>query len=289
MGLGVGGELGGGQAVHGEEQLDALLLGLLHHLAGVLNPVLLQQGLAHLGALGLGEGVGHAAADDDGVGDVQQVVDDADLGGHLGAAQDSHQGALGVGQGAAHDLQLLLDQEAGHGGQIGGHAGGGGVGTVDRAEGVGHIDLRHRGHFLGQLGVVLGLARLKAGVLQQHDLPGLEGGGLGLGVGADHVPGHDHRLAQQLAEADGHRLQGQLGLHLALGLAQVGAGDHSGALVQQVLNGGQSGADALIVGDGSGGLVLGDIEVAAQKHLLAGDVDVLDRLFVVVHGSKTPL
>ena len=160
---------------------------------------------------------------------------------------------------------------------------------MNRAEGVGHIDLSHRGHLTGQLGVVLGLARLKAGVLQQHNLAGLEGGGLGLGVGAHHVPGHDHRLAQQLAETDGDRLQGQLGLHLTLGLAQVRAGDDRRPLVQQVLNGGQGGADALIVGDGSGGLVLGDIKVAAQKHLLAGDVDVLDRLFVVVHGSKTPL
>ena len=102
---------------------------------------------------------------------------------------------------------------------------------------------------LGQRGVVLGLARLKAGVLQQQDLAGLEGGGLGLGVGAHHVLGHDDRLAQQLAQAGGHRLQGQLGLDLALGLAHVGAGDHRGVLLQQVLDGGQGGTDALVVGD----------------------------------------
>ena len=184
---------------------------------------------------------------------------------------------------------LLLDQEAGHGGQIGGHAGGGGVGAVDRAEGVGHVHVGHTGHLLGQLRVVLGLARLKAGVLQQHDLAALQGGGLGLGVGAHHVGGHDHVFAQQLAQPLGHRLQGQLGLHLALGLAQVGAGDDSRPLVQQVLDSGQGGADALVVGDGVGGLVLRDVEVAAQEHLLAGDVNVLHGLLVVVHGEKTPL
>ena len=152
-----------------------------------------------------------------------------------------------------------------------------------------HVDLRHRGHGLGQLGVVLGLARLKAGILQQHDLAGLEGGSLGLGVGAHHVLSHDDRLAQQLAQADGHRLQGQLGLYFALGLAQVGAGDDRGALLQQILDGGQSGADALIIGDRVGGLVLGNIEVAAQKHFLAGDVNVLHSLFVVIHDGETPL
>src|SRR5699024_5514842 len=140
----------------------------------------------------------------DGVGDVQQVVDDADLGGDLAAAQDGHQGSLGVGQSAAHDLQLLLDQEAADGGEVGGHAGGGGVGPVDGAEGVGDIDLRQGGHGLGQLRVVLGLALFKPGVLQQQDLAGLEGGGLGLGVGAHHVGGHDDVLAQQLAQALGH-------------------------------------------------------------------------------------
>ena len=50
------------------------------------------------------------------------------------------------------------------------------------AEGVGHVDLGQIGHGLGQLGVVLGLALLKAGVLQQHDLAGLQGGGLGGGI-----------------------------------------------------------------------------------------------------------
>src|SRR5699024_5152865 len=128
------------------QQLHALVLGLGDHLVAVVQPVALQQALAHAAALGLGEGVGHAAADDDGVGDVQQVVDDADLGGDLAAAQNGHQGPLGVGQSAAHDLQLLLDQEAADGGEVGGHAGGGGVGPVDGAEGVGDIDLRQGGH-----------------------------------------------------------------------------------------------------------------------------------------------
>ena len=89
----------------------------------------------------------------------------------------------------------------------------------------------------------------KSGIFQQQDLAGLQGGGLGLGIGAHHVLRHDDRLAQQLAQAGGHRLQSQLGLDLALGLAQVGAGDHRSVLLQQILDGGQGGTDALVVGD----------------------------------------
>ena len=284
LAVGVGGKLVGAHGVHRQEELDALLLGLVHHLQGVFLPVGLQQAVADFAAHGGGEGIGHAAADDDGVGDLQQVVDDADLGGDLRAAQNGHQGALGVGQSAADDLQLLLDQEAGHGGQILGHTGGGGVGAVDSAEGVGHIEVGHVGHGLGQGGVVLGLAGLEAGVLQQHDLAGLEGGGLGLGVGAHHVVGHDDRLVQQLAQADGHRLQAQLGLYLALGLAHVGAGDHRGPLVQQILDGGQGGADALVIGDDAAAVLgHGHVEIAAQQDLFALHVHVLHGLFVVIH------
>src|SRR5699024_7597368 len=125
----------------------------------------------------LDEGVGHAAADDDGVSDVQQVVDDADLGRDLGAAQNGNQGTLGVGQSAAHDLQLLLDQEAGHGGQVSGHASGGGVSAVHGAEGVGHVQISHISQSLSELRIVLLLADVEAEVLQQHDLTGLESSG----------------------------------------------------------------------------------------------------------------
>ena len=71
LGVGVGGEGVGDDGVYGQEQADALLGGLLHHVVGVILPVGLQQGVAHLAALGGGEGIGHAAADDDGVGNFQ--------------------------------------------------------------------------------------------------------------------------------------------------------------------------------------------------------------------------
>ena len=287
---GVGGELVAADGVHGKQELDALLGGLLHHVVGVVLPVGLQQAVAHLAALGGGEGVGHAAADDDGVGDLQQIVDDADLGADLAAAQDGHQGPLGVGKGAADEVQLLLDQEAGDGGQVIGHAGGGGVGPVHGAEGVGHVDLRHVGHGFRQGGVVLGLALFKTGVLQQQDLAGLERSGLGLGVGTHHILRHDHGLVQQLAQAGGHGLEAQGRVGTVLGLAQVGAGDDGGILVQQVLDRGQSGPDALVVGDDTAAVLgQGNVEVTAKQDFFTGHVHVPDGFFVVVHGDSSVL
>ncbi len=188
---------------------------------------------------------------------------------------------------------------------------------MHRAKGIGHVHAalpRQGRHLLGQLGVVLGLALLKAGVLEQHDLAALQGRGLGLGVGAHHVIRQDHVLAQQLGQAGGHRLHAQLGqglLPLLLGdgglvlallqlfllvgleggrrLAHVGAGDHRRALVQQVLDGGQGGPDALVVSDDAAAVLSHrNVEIAAQKNLFALDVDVFYRLLVVVHILLTP-
>ena len=103
---------------------------------------------------------------------------------------------------------------------------------MDRAEGVGDIDLGQVGQGLGKGGVVFLLALVKAQVFQQHDLAGLKGCGLGLGVRADDVFGEEDLSAQQLAEMLGDRGQGQRFLPLPLGLAQVGAGDDGRVLLQ---------------------------------------------------------
>ena len=313
--IGVRSELVAADGIHGQQQLHALGSGLCHHFVGVVLPVGLKQGVADLAALGSGEGIGHTATDDDGVGDLQQVVDNADLGADLGAAQNGHQGTLGVGQSAANEIQFLLDQEAGNGRQIIGHTSGGGVGAMHGAESVGHINLGHIGHSLGQLGIVLGFTLLKTGVLQQQHLTGLQSGGLGLGILAHHVGSHDDFAAQQFAQTLGNGSQRQLGQRLAPlllgdggrilalfgllldigvkgghGLAHVGAGDDGGTLTQQVLDGGQSGTDALIVGDDTAAILgHGNVEIAAQQHFLAGHIYVHNSLLIVVHGTLSLL
>ena len=116
------------------------------------------------------------------------------------------------------------------------------------AEGVGHEDVRKVSQLPGELGVVGLLLLLEAGVLEEHDLPVLHVGHAGLGALAHGVGGElDPDIGQQLTEALGHGGQGILHVHLALGTAQVGAKDHLRLMVQQILDGGHSGHDALIV------------------------------------------
>ena len=184
---------------------------------------------------------------------------------------------------------------------------------MDGAESVGHVDLGHGSQLLCEGGIVLGLALFKAGIFQQQDLTGLQGRSLSLGILTHNVAGEDNFLSQQLCQTGGYGSQGQLLLLLApgslgefcgiltlfcllfdpfvkirLGLSQVRAGDHRRALVQQIADGGQSGHDALVTGDGTGLFVLRDIEIAAEKDLLALHIDVADGLFLVIH-KQTPI
>ena len=155
------------------------------------------------------------------------------------------------------------------------------------AEGVGDVQLRHGGKLPGKLRVVLLLPGVKAQILQQHDLAALQGRRLGLGVLAHDVLGEDDLLAQQLAQMLRHRAEGQAVLPLALGLAQVGAGDHRRPTLQQIPDGGKAGHDALVAGDRARFLVLGHVEVAAQQDLLACHVHVHDGFLIVIHIGRS--
>lgn len=112
----------GNAVVDGEQDLDALLLGLLEHLASALDPVLFLEGLTDGQALSQEESVGHTATDDQGVSRVDEVIENADLGGNLGTADDGDEGALGLGEDAGQRVDLLLEQEAGDGRQVSGGA-----------------------------------------------------------------------------------------------------------------------------------------------------------------------
>jgi len=118
---------------------------------------------------------------------------------------------------------------------------------------------------------------------------GLQGGGFGGGIGADHVGGHDDLAAQQLAQALGHGSQAELGIGSLLGFAQVGAGDDRRPILQQILDGGQRRHDALVAGDGAGLFVLGDVEVAAEQDLFAPYLHIPDRLFMGIHLRCPPI
>ena len=282
---GVGGEPVGHDDVHRQQQLHAGLLRLGEHVLAVVDLLGVEQGIAGLVALGLEERERHAAADDQRIGLLEQVLDHGQLVGDLRAAEHGHERALGIVDRAAERGQLLLHEEAAVRGQIVRDAGGGGVGAVHRAERVGNVHVRHGGKLFGKFGVVLLLARIKARVLQQQHLARPERGGLGLGVGADGILGKLDRFSEQLGKADGDAAERQVGLGVGVlfGLAEMGADDQRGAVVEQVLDRGQSGADALVVGDLVGRLVQRHVEVHAQQHFLAGKAHVADALLFVIH------
>ena len=86
----------GDDGVVGQQQLDALGGCFLEQGFGQVDLVGFAQRGADAVALGSEEGVGHAAADDQGVDLGDQVVDDADLVGDLGAAEDGDERAFRV-------------------------------------------------------------------------------------------------------------------------------------------------------------------------------------------------
>ena len=283
-GLCISSKLSSADGVGGQQQLHAVALCLLDHLQCVIHLVSFQQRAADLAALCLHEGVSHAAADDDGVSLVEEVVDDSDLVADLSAAEDSHEGTLGIIEGLAHDLQLLGDQQTGDCGEMVSNACGGSVSAVHGAESIGHIQLSHGSELLGESGIVLLFLCVEAEVLQQQHFAALEISSLCLGILADDILCEDHILTQQLAQTLCHGSKGEVLLPLTLGLAEVGASDDSCALLQQIADGGQCCHDALVAGDFESFLVLRHIEIAAQKDLLALHVHVHDGFLVVVHG-----
>ena len=110
--------------------------------------------------------------------------------------------------------------------------------------------------FPGKRRVILLLALIEAQIFQKDDLAGLHCGGLGLRVLAHDVLAEGNGLAEKLRKTLRHGRKRQALLPLALGLAKVGAGDDRRAVIQKILNGRQGGADALVVLNGAGGLIL---------------------------------
>ena len=215
----------------------------------------------------------------------QKALDEGQLFIHLRAAQNGHEGMLGGFHGAAHNTDLIFDEETAHRRQIIGHPGGRGVGPMGRAEGIVDEDLGHGGKLFGKGGVILLLLGAEADVLQQHDLAGLERRGHGLGQRADDVLGQRDVHVQKFPQPLRNGLKAHGGVDLSLWAAQVRAQDDRRFLLQQIADGGKRAADANIIGD-LALIVHRHVEVATEKYFLSGNVDVRYGLLVIIHGSR---
>ena len=263
----------GNYVIDRQQELHVVRLGVGESLRGEINLVGLEQRLADLVALRLEEGVGHAAANDQGVHLAHQVLDDADLVAHLGAAKDCDERLLRMRQRLAQIFQFLLHQQAGrallHKMR---DALGRGVGAMRRAESIVHVVVAELGKLPGEIRIVGFLLGMEAEVLQQQRLPTLQLVGHLLRLHANAVGRKSHVLAapqnvvEQNAQPLGHRLHAHLGIGLALGTSQVRRQNEPRAMAQRVLNAGQRLADAGVIHHAA--VVERDVEIHAHEDAL---------------------
>ena len=108
----------------------------------------------------------HLPADEDDVGPLGQRAENADLVLDLRAADDRDERVLGALEQAAELLELAQQKEPRVGREDVRDALGRRVGAVRRAERVVHVEVVAVGELPRELGVVRGLARVEAGVLE---------------------------------------------------------------------------------------------------------------------------
>ena len=282
--LGAAGDLLGHHDVRGQEQVHAALDGAGHDALGVLDAVALEQGLAHAQVLCRQEGVGHAATDDELVDPVEERLEDLDLVGDLGPADDRCERPRRVLQQAGEVADLALHEQARVGGQDLRHAHRGGVGAVRRAEGVVDVDVAVAGQRRREAGVVGLLLVVEAEVLQEQQLTGLEAVDGIHGPDADGVTGGRHGPLEELGEVLGHGAQAQRVADLALRPSEVAHEHDGGAVLEQVGDGGEGGADAGVVPHPA--VLDGHVEVDPHEDALALRIEVTDGELVHVRGLE---
>ena len=275
------GEAGGHDQIHRQEHFGLLGCGFRQQILGDSQAFLFHQGFPQVVAFGRQEGVGHAAPDQDHVSLFDQAADHGDLVRHFSPADDGGKGTLGFVHGIAQVCDFLFQQETGHGGQVVGNGFHGSMGPVGYPEPVVHIYIPQSRQFLGKMGVILFFFRMEPEVFQQQDIPVPQLGSCILGILAHAVRAELHRTVDQLAQGFRHGLQGELGVHLAFGTAQVSHQDHCGSLIQQVVEGGQRGFDADEIRDFPF-VVHGNVVVYPDQHPFAGQLNIFNGFFIHV-------
>src|SRR5256714_6857318 len=184
----------------------------------------------------------------------------------------------GIGHDPAQGYHLALHQESGDGRQVLRDPHRRGVGSVRGAEGIVDIELAEGGQLPGKGRVVLRFAGIEADILQHHNLAVAHRSHCGLDRGTDAVLQVGHGASHELAEPLRQR-RGPVGVvDLAVGAAEMGDQDHAGTALEQVLDGRERLADAGVVDDAA--ILDRDVEVDADQHALARDVEVANRGFL---------
>jgi hypothetical protein len=291
-------ELVGDDEVYRQQNLLALFPRFLHQTGHELGALFVEQRIADRHAReNLLEGEGHAAANDDLVGLVEEIVDQLNLVSDLGTPQNGQQWALRRLENGRERCQFLVHQITRRTlGQL--NAGHRRVVTVSGAESIVDVDVgepgqrRPEGLHVVRAGLDLGDAAVRIGhaglafffdmeteILEEDHLARLDLRTGGLDFRADAIGKELHRSPEQPLEGGRHRGKTVLRHYLPVGPAEVRHQDHGGALFQSRLDCRQRGLDTLGVGDGAGHLVLRDVEINANQGALAFEGEIFDEQF----------
>jgi hypothetical protein len=148
------------------------------------------------------------------------------------------------------------------------------VRAVRSREGVVDVDVAILCQLLGKTGIVLLLARVEAGVLEDEHVAVLHTLDRFGGFITDAIVGKGDRPAELLAKGFGDRLQRLLRI-APFGPAEMRQDDRLAALRRDFADGRQDTLDAGRVGDPP--VLGGHVEVEAEEDPLAADVDLVER------------
>ena len=285
--LGIDGvrELGSDDSVNGKKQALAELFCLLDHVCAVVNLGLVYERLADLIAFCLCEGVGHAAADDEGVALLKQVVDNSELVRNLCAAQNSYERTYRILNCLAEEVDFLLHQVTDNAGiDVLCNTDVGAVCAVCSTESVVYEDISQGSELFGELLAVLGLFLAITGVLKKNNIAVLHSCNSCLGVLADYVVifCEDNFLAERHSErrfATGAR--DISGLGSPFGLPRWEQRITLPPSAMSFLMVGSAATDTVVVSDHAS--LERKVEVEAAQYALALHIDIVNRFFIKSH------
>ena len=235
--------------IHGQQDRFSQAGGPAEYLPREFQAIFLHQAVPDRLAPARQEGIGHAAADDQRVGDFDEPARRPDLVRNLCPAEHDDQLPLGTLNRPRKIVQFLPHQEPGRAfGQKTGNPLGGRVGAVGGAEGVVDVDVAQGGQPACEVRIVPGLSGVEPDVFQHQAFAVLQRFRRSLRRGTDRLPHVADRLIQEFGQPVGHRFQPQ-GFRHALRSPQVRHQNGPPALIQDMTQRGQRSPYARVVGD----------------------------------------
>src|SRR5713101_3135464 len=282
----VGFEFGTDDVIDRQEKSEFFFLRFFTQAPREVKLVVFNERLADGLAFGFEKSVGHAAADEHGIGNFHEVFDDFDFVADLGAAKNRDKGARGIGDRFAEIGEFLFHEQAG-GGLLdeAGDADYGSMRAMRGAKGITDEKAVTESRELFRKGlVVLFLLGMEADVFEQEDIAVGECFALRLRNGPDTVRGKSNRPADEFLELLGYLHERVFRIWAALGAAQMRSEHQSAALLNREAERGERFANAGVVGDHT--VFERNVEVHADEDALSAKIEIVDGQLVHSLGAR---